>query len=785
MLLVTPSIAKPPPPPLPRPPQHHAARCILWLFVLVLGLPVTSSWDPDAGLVTSLTKSSAARVFASSREDEAFKANDGDDGSHWVSRGCLPGGFYLGNALTNVLLDACGQGRCSTSSSDVSEIGHVTDSSQSTAYQVRKGGAGVGGTQATFTVTLPARDHLRHVTVRGTFQAPTHVILADGATEQDIGTLTSSDNHQLRDFNVTLTPTTSLTLRSDQDFTLHVLGAIGQAGCLERVYVDLGAPRRVKLVRTRHWAGHHGLTSRLVTSEDGVTWRGVAALEPNALQPVVTVLDPAETFRYVGVEHRHDEDNFAKVYVWEIDAYPNSGLYGAPPAPCPNPHSLRDMLGVNGIWGWGWGRSSPRVPPGEGPALYAPVASSARNYHNLDWDVRDPDRLPGYDRMALGHGTDAQSWLNWDTEYAEWKAANLTVHVSVQFLARTFPVSVWDQPYNSSFRYGYSFARHFGPTHGLGLVRSVEVGNEPWDYPAPFYSTVLDGMASGFKAADPHMKVMPGAFQAHDPTNTGNYIGTRVTQQLVGNIDVINGHHYSWRHHSDGSRRATYPEDPAGSFGEIHSLIRWRDVNVPDRPVWVTEWGWDSAGGGQSCSKFPECTTEDAASAYAARGLLLHARLGVARSFWFFFGNLDDCDDHVFCRSGLTSSMSANFTKKGPYLTLHSLLQRMGHTSFIQLLREDDTAHVYLFGTPFPSSFHPTPTHLVAWRPVDAETEWGREVTVTFSYPGSAGPSRAWRLRADGQERETAVPVLKGGGQWTMSVGVMPTVVQLAEALIG
>lgn len=109
---------------------------------------------------------------------------------------------------------------------------------------------------------------------------------------------------------------------------------------------------------------------------------------------------------------------------------------------------------------------------------------------------------------------------------------------------------------------------------GNGLVRSVEVGNEPWDFPADFYTTLLDGMASGFKAGDRHMLVMPGAFQAHDPTSTGNYIGTRVTQQVASKVDVINGHHYSWRQAQDGSRRATYPEDPAGTFNEVSSLLR-------------------------------------------------------------------------------------------------------------------------------------------------------------------------------------------------------------------
>ena len=89
-----------------------------------------------------------------------------------------------------------------------------------------------------------------------------------------------------------------------------------------------------------------------------------------------------------------------QVYIWEIDAFDQFGEYGAPPAPTPNPNTFRQMLGVNGIWGWGWGRSSPSLAPGQGAAVYAPVASYARNYHNLNWDVTDPDYDPGYDRMA-------------------------------------------------------------------------------------------------------------------------------------------------------------------------------------------------------------------------------------------------------------------------------------------------------------------------------------------------------------------------------------------------
>ena len=89
-----------------------------------------------------------------------------------------------------------------------------------------------------------------------------------------------------------------------------------------------------------------------------------------------------------------------QVYVWEIDAYDDSGVSGGPPSPRRNPVSLREMVGVNGIWGWGWGKSSTALSAGQGAALYAPVASYGRNYHNLNWDVHDPDEKPDYVRMA-------------------------------------------------------------------------------------------------------------------------------------------------------------------------------------------------------------------------------------------------------------------------------------------------------------------------------------------------------------------------------------------------
>nr|KAG5706107.1 hypothetical protein BaRGS_025729 [Batillaria attramentaria] len=537
-------------------------------------------------------------MTATSNSDDSAQANDGKDSTHWTSKGCLPGGFYEEDPLSNVL---------------------------------------------------------------GKFSADTEVVLVDGTTEKLVHTLTPADNYATRAYNVTSTPADKVLIRSSADFTLYGVSAIGQDGCRERVVVDLGVPRQK-----------------------------LNDLDPDALGAYITALPQTITTRYLAVEHRQDETDYAKVYVFEIDAYDENGEYGPAPAPKPNPTNLRQMLGVNGIWGWGWGRSSTTLSPGQGAALYAPVASYGRSYHNLEWDIPDPDVRPDYERMAQGHGTNSKSWVNWDTEYSLWRAANVSVHVSVQFTAKMFPVSAWDHPRDS--------ARH---------------------------------------------------------------------------------HHYSWRHWEDGSRHATYPEDPIGSFNEVHSILRWRDANTPDKPVWMTEWGWDSPGGGQDCTKFPECTSEAAASAYAARGLLLHARLGVERSTWFFYGNLDDCDTHVFCRSGLTSSMSAHFVKKGPFYTLEHLLELLGDAHFLSAIQDDDQARVYVFGR-LPGSGQVTPTHLVAWRPIDASAAGAdNEVSVNFTF--NATPLQAWRLRMTASgSGQVSLPTVSGD-RWTMGLNAMPVVVHVRE----
>ena len=521
------------------------------------------------------------------------------------------------------------------------------------------------------------------------------------------------------------------------------LSALDAHGCRESVTVDLGVIRNVGVVRTRHWAGPNTASGvSLLASRDGFTWEVVARLQPEALHAVNTRLSPAGEYRYISLEYNVVVRNYNKVYCWEIDAYDVNGKWGSAPSPQPHPSSLRTMLGVNGIWGWGHSKYSNLLNNGEGPTLFNQIASHARNYHNLDWDVQDPDFDPEFDSMSEGHGTNAKWWLNWDQEYLAWTSANLTVDASIQFTAKSFPPSKWNTAASSSYHYGREFARHFGPEVGNGYVTAMEIGNEPWDYSSEFYSNILENMAAGARSIDSVIHVLPCALQAHEispnePT-TGNYIGTRVKPEVATNISVINTHAYSFMINGSGVRIATYPEHEDSEFNSIRNIIRWRDINTPLKPIWLTEWGWDANGKGENCVN-TECVSEDAQAVYGIRGLFILSRLGIEKVTWYFYANTN-CET-LFCRSGLTTSVSHNFTKKAVFHAFTSVINMLGNSHFLNVLSEDNSGYVYSFGT------DQTISHLVAWLPLDVSDQTTSLLAVNV--PGYR-PLHSWRLATSG-----------------------------------
>ncbi len=493
-------------------------------------------------------------------------------------------------------------------------------------------------------------------------------------------------------------------------------------GTMEALTLDFGQTRPVGQIHTRHWAGEPGTatTTQVYLSADGKSWQNVALLDPTALHTVITILPVEILARYLRVEHQLVQKDWNKAFIWEIKAYNKYGPYGERPTPTQGHVNIKELLGVNGYWSFGTDQYSDQLAPDGGPFRFMPVASHLRNYHDMTWDLKSPRDLIDFEKMAKGGGTPATEWLNWDREYKAWHLeAGMNVQASLQFYR--FKPSAWENPRESAYSYAKAFTRHFGRKSGNGYICSIEAGNEPWEYPAEVYREILLGMAQGANDGDPSVEMFPCALQAVDPLAEKhgpwkNYIGDRVTPESAKLLDGINIHCYSYLSEGDGKRRAVHPEHPGSSFWEMLNAIRWRNQNMPGKKIYLSEWGWDSDGAGEDCTH-QECVGESDAAAFAIRGAMIAARLGIERATWFYHAN-DKTGSSLYTRSGLLGSVNTGFQKKKPFYAFESLVKLVGTKYFHSVLQENEQVWAYYLG-----DSNGKTTHLIAWRPIEFSNE--------------------------------------------------------------
>lgn len=737
-----------------------------FIFIIFLfSTRLTAQWNPNAGVISAHTE--GATVSVSSNNANTNNILDLNDNTAWQSGAPLPGG-YISRPDLNIFLGR-GSVICSGSGSSVNYT-NVTDANTNTQTPIP---AVNNSSFLQMTVENPSTlvclntklTMLSGVTVAiHAFTSPTDSV--------QIGTFTNANNYATLRFNFPQNQViTHIKMRSTG-------GSFGvfEAACLaappkEFVIVNFGSVKSVGYIETRMWTGSNAATSTaLYYSVDSINWIFIKTLNPNALQRVCVTLPSVVQAKYIKLEHTLNTNDYTKVYVWEIAAWGENGWMGTKPAPVQSPQTLGNMLGVNGIWGWGTNAYSSATDNGTGPWLFNKVATQGRNYHNLGWDVTDPDNTPNYATMAAGGGTQAQNWLNWNTEYVGWKNAGLNTGVSIQFTADDFPPSVWNTPYQSAYNYGAAFAQHFGPIIGNNNVKTLEVGNEPWDYDSIFYRNVLRGMAQGAKTANPNIEVFPCALQSAFPQaeNSGykNFTGARITAQEAPFLDGLNSHLYCFKNDDNGVRRSIHPEAPYSSFWTVLADIRFRNTNMPNKKIYVTEYGWDSDGGGDGCTH-SECVTEKAQAVYGVRGAMLLARLGIDRFHWYFYDNTST--GTLFARSGMFSTSKQ---KKRSYTAFQALKTLLGDRYFLGIEREDTAAYIYKFG-----DADGTVSHYVAWRPDVADSN--TTTYVQFSAP--AAPFRAWAVGGQSSYGELLAIPTYTAGNIALTLTTTPTVIKINQ----
>jgi serine/threonine-protein kinase ATR len=303
------------------------------------------------------------------------------------------------------------------------------------------------------------------------------------------------------------------------------------------------------------------------------------------------------------------------------------------------------------------------------PELYAPVASLARDYHPVEWDL-------GKDSDFATTFPEARNRVNWQSVYGSWKAKGIRVDACLMF--ESLKREQWKDIPRDARAYGEAFARAFGPTHGNGLVESVEIGNEPGKWSDADYRVMFENMARGIRAGDPKLKIVTCALVAgksHDYAKSAECVAG-----LEDLYDVLNVHSYAelagWP-----TWRRSFPEDPnlKKFVKDISDLCAWRDAHAPGKPVWLTEFGYDST------TKKPDPKTEfkdwvgvtDSQQAqWLVRSWLLFATQPIERAYVYFFNDSDQPSVHG------SSGLTRNFVPKPSYYAGAHLRKTLGDYCF-------------------------------------------------------------------------------------------------------
>jgi len=333
------------------------------------------------------------------------------------------------------------------------------------------------------------------------------------------------------------------------------------------------------------------------------------------------------------------------------------------------------------------------------PDLYAPVTRVVRDYHPMKWDV-------GEETDFVTKFPEARNRVDWGGMYGNWKKAGYRIDACVMF--DDLDQKAWRDPARDAFAYGKAFAKYFGPS-GHDLTEAMEIGNEPGKYDDETYRKIFEQMARGAREGDPKLRI---ATCAANLGKSGRYSkSVDCLSGLSSLYDIINIHIYpeveGWP-----TWRRSYPEDPKINFlRDLGHVLEWRDQNVPQKDVWLTEFGYDAS------TKPPppsgdfakwEGSTEQQQADWIVRGYLMLAAKGADRAYLYFFN--DDDEPHVHGSSGLTRK----FQPKPAFYAVANLLKTLGDYRFASVVREDLDAgfiHEYQSGS------EPGKRIWVVWKP--------------------------------------------------------------------
>ncbi|MDD3638097.1 MAG: hypothetical protein PHN50_10935 [Bacteroidales bacterium] len=498
-----------------------------------------------------------------------------------------------------------------------------------------------------------------------------------------------------------------ISIESSAPFQLFEIACLSKKPFVDYT-LELEKPVSIGQIYSRHFNGEMIDEIQFLSSADGNRWTTLGTANPEAIGLVPLVVQNENLTKYFKVRFLTENKDYAKASLWELKLFDKAGPFGKKTSFKPSPQPLINRIGLNMVWGWGQHSYSDELNTNAGWRQFQSVFKKLRLYHFLYWDIPKPGVSAAYENMKQA-GTAATWWLNWDREYDFLNEKGFDILATLLFKNNTFPDSTWPNPSQNAYAIGYDFALHFGRNK---TVEAVEAGNEPWDYPPEFYRQICVGMLKGFEDANNATRRLPAAFQATFPAGSfndhTNFVADFLDPSVFGKLHALNTHLYAYANNSIGELIAVAPEDPRAELNGIRNMIRFRNEYAPEAEIWVTEFGYDSEGGGEACTH-SNCISEQKQAAWGIRAALKLLKEGADRVYWYFYAN-EDTDSYLHSRSGLTASANHNFAPKASYYAIKKLMKVLGNSMLTEVVDESDSHSIYNFKDVLTGQ-----NYLVAW----------------------------------------------------------------------
>lgn len=706
-------------------------------------------WNANAGLINSNIVNTKIEVSSGTNKAAIV---DGNLQSYWESTSPLPENYIKNNKL-NVFLNHDKY----IIKSNINNIVNAFDGIVSTNAKIIDG---------KFDIRFKKPEQLYLLSVKIN-TADTVWIIVSTLNKTLKFSYVQSENYSLASFELPRdSDVKSISLKCRTQFEIYEIAGLSSIPT-EDVIFDMGKVKPIGWISSRHYNGDGVVSISVLISDNKVDWVKIASLNPLSTAYVPHIIKPEVRARYIKVKFVLIPRLYQKAKLLEFDVYDSYGPYGKPQKAQMAKNTYAQSFGIVAIWGWGYDVYSDRLSNKQGPGLYIKVAKLARNYHSLDWDIKKPGDNPGYAEMKLGKGTMASAWLNWDREYSVWKAVGYNIDACIMFNNQYFNDTLWHNTKKEAMYYGKQFALHF--SKNTSLITMVEVGNEPWEYSKKVYRNILAGMSKGLSQNADRLTILPCATQAYSTSSDlDNYISNFLDLSNTRFISGLNTHIYSYTFNDNGNRIAVNPEDIRSEVWSISNLQRFSAANLRNMPIYVTEFGYDSDGGGDDCTH-DVCISEFEQAIYGTRMTLILYRLGVSEFYWYYYADVD-YKSFMHNRSGLTSSYSKGMHKKMLFHSFELLQELLGSFYFHNIIMENDEAYVYAFSD---SLEHVR--RVVAWLPTSKD----HAIRKWVSFPCSGNIDTIISL-ADSRDNVGQIPYSKtANGDLNISLSGVPVVILL------